>query len=99
MVQKFKFAQFFPDHVPRLLDSNDYEIFLFQYCCKHLKCVSLLNVYWYRYRPCSSSADIVQQVLMKFVRNAPSLRWFQSQLTPENIAMLRLERREILFLN
>ena len=36
---------------------------------------------------------IPQNALIKFIRNAPpSLRWFRSDLTPENIDMLRLER-------
>ena len=37
--------------------------------------------------------SIPQNALIKFIRNAPpSLRWFRSDLTPENIDMLRLER-------
>lgn len=42
----------------------------------------------------------VQNLLIEFVRDAPStLRSFRSDLTAENIAMLRLERPEIDFLN
>ena len=43
---------------------------------------------------------IPQNALIKFVRNAPSsLRWFRSDLSQENIAMLKKERLGIAFLN
>jgi hypothetical protein len=34
---------------------------------------------------------IPQDVLVEFVRNAPNLRWFESDLTSDNIAKLRSE--------
>jgi hypothetical protein len=40
---------------------------------------------------------ISQETLIEFVRNAPSLQWFRSHLTPENVAMLRGERPWIQF--
>jgi len=41
-----------------------------------------------------------QNALIKFIRNAPrSLRWFRSDLSTENIAMLQLERPGIEFSN
>jgi len=44
--------------------------------------------------------DILQNLLVKFVRsNAPSLCWFRSDLTKENMNMLRLERPGIELLN
>jgi hypothetical protein len=43
---------------------------------------------------------IPQNILIKFVRNAPlSMRWFRSDLTPENMQMLRLKRPDIEFFN
>jgi hypothetical protein len=36
-------------------------------------------------------------VLIRFVRNAPNLRWFRSDLTPENVAMLKAERPDVTF--
>mgnify|MGYP003336191613 CR=1 FL=1 len=46
------------------------------------------------------TVPILQRILIKFVRNAPpSLRWFRSDLTKENISMLQRERPEIQFLN
>ena len=38
-----------------------------------------------------------QHVFMKFVRNVPSLTYFRSDLTPENIAILQLERPAMVF--
>ena len=58
--------------------------FLFQWC-KSLERVSIRN----------AKADyrvVPQNALIKFVRNAPpSMRWFRSDLTEENMAMLRLD--------
>lgn len=46
------------------------------------------------------SNAIPQNALIKFLRNAPpSLRWCRSNLTPENIAMLRLERPGLKLVN
>jgi hypothetical protein len=38
-----------------------------------------------------------QEALMKFVRHTPTLRWFRSDLTAENIAILKEERAEVEF--
>jgi hypothetical protein len=35
--------------------------------------------------------------LLNFVRNTPSLRWFGSDLSPENVAILQAERPEVTF--
>ena len=41
-----------------------------------------------------------QHALIEYIRNAPpSLRWFRSDLSNDNIEMLRLERPGIEFLN
>ena len=34
---------------------------------------------------------------MNFVRHAPKLKWFQSDLSLENVAILKQERPEIVF--
>ena len=38
-----------------------------------------------------------QESLMKFVRSAGSLKWFRSDLTDENVAILRKERPDVVF--
>jgi hypothetical protein len=38
-----------------------------------------------------------QEMLIDFVRSAPSLQWFRSDLTPENVAMLQRERPGVTF--
>ena len=53
--------------------------------------------YWNNSQRCET---IPQNALIKFIRNAPrSLRWFRSDLSKDNIEMLRLERPGIEFLN
>ncbi|OEU07208.1 hypothetical protein FRACYDRAFT_251548 [Fragilariopsis cylindrus CCMP1102] len=78
--------------------NNHHEIFLFHYCCKALERVSIRNLRWGS-KACRQNA-LTQNVLIKFVRNAPpSLHWFRSDLTPDNIRMLRMERPGIKLLN
>lgn len=40
---------------------------------------------------------IPQAALMTFVRRTPSLRWFRSDLTAQNVALLQAERPDIIF--
>jgi hypothetical protein len=40
---------------------------------------------------------IPQSMLIRFVRNAPNLRWFRSDLTSENVVMLQRERPDVVF--
>ena len=77
------------------LDNDDYShIFLFHKCSHVLERVSIKN----SKLSFSQSVYIPQNALIKFIRNAPvSLTWFRSDLTPENITMLRMERPEIEF--
>jgi len=92
----------------RITDLNNHQdIFLFYNCCKALKCVSIKNM---KYSTLLVDNDedvddeqkmiLTQNLLIKFVRNAPSaLRWLRSDLTEENMKMLRLERPGIELLN
>ncbi|OEU20208.1 hypothetical protein FRACYDRAFT_260262 [Fragilariopsis cylindrus CCMP1102] len=78
---------------------NHRDTFIFHHCSRALERVSIRNVKW---RSVSTGIiDMVpQDALIKFVRNAPStLRYFRSDLTQENMTMLRLERSEIELLN
>jgi len=67
--------------------------FLFARWSASLVRVSIRNVKYVK------GVLIPQDTLIKFVRNAPSLRWFRSDLTQENMEMLRLEKPNIQFLN
>jgi hypothetical protein len=40
---------------------------------------------------------VSQEQLVGFVRSAPNLRWFRSDLAPENVATLRAERPDVTF--
>jgi len=61
---------------------------------KSLVRVSCRRARWYQK---SKFTPLSQEALMKFVRNATKLRWFRSDLTRENIVILKQERPEILF--
>ena len=74
------------------LESHKYpRIFLFHQCGSNkLERVSIRNATY------GNAVYFPQEALIKFVRKAPpSLRWFRSNLTAENITMLRLERPAI----
>jgi hypothetical protein len=75
-------------------------IFIFYRCCRTLERVSILNSKLLTYRNGIPFEFIIpQNALIKFVRNVASLRWFRSDLTQENIDMLKKERPDIQFLN
>jgi hypothetical protein len=73
------------------------EVFLFHGCSTSLERVSICNMKF----PRSTFIDdhrmqiFKQDALIKFVRNVPSLRWFQSDLSSENIVMLQEERSQL----
>ena len=75
-------------------------IHMFHYCSNKLERVSIRNAR-YRYSFHSEGIDwtpfVPQELLIKFVRNAPNLRYFRSNLTQENIAMLQREKPAIEF--
>jgi hypothetical protein len=92
---------FYDDHAEKdnMMDLNNYrDTFIFHCCCNVLERVSIRNAKW---RDHPSKPHIInavhQNALIKFARNAPSLRWFRSDLAPENMNMLRLERPGIEF--
>jgi hypothetical protein len=76
---------------------NHIDTFIFYLCCKSLERVSIRNAKWYSIGDVPTI--IPQNALIKFVRSVPSLCWFRSDLTQENMDMLRLERPDIELLN
>ena len=71
---------------------------MFYCCCKALERVSVRNMIIYF--DDDDDEVLTQNILIKFVRNAPpSLHWFRSDLTTDNMAMLRMERPGIELLN
>ena len=90
--------------------NNHHEIFMFHRCCKALERVSIRNMKFedrFSYNNDDDDdgdevedEDLTQNLLIKFVRNAPpTLQWFRSDLTPDNMTMLRMERPGIELLN
>ena len=72
------------------------------FCCLESQVLERISIRHARYdvhyhETCES---VPQNALIKYIRNAPpSLRWFRSDLSKDNIEMLRLERPGIEFLN
>ncbi|CAB9506780.1 expressed unknown protein [Seminavis robusta] len=72
-----------------------------RYCMENLERVSLKGCRHYDRLP-KNAVDVVSEPftqlgLIKFVRNAPNLRWFRSDLTADNVKMLQQERPEVIF--
>jgi hypothetical protein len=66
----------------------------------NLKRVTLKRaVYLERYDRDAWWKELPQEALLKFVRHTPKLRWFCSDLTQENIAILKEERPQVEFCN
>ena len=78
---------------------NNPNKFLFHKCSKNLERVFIknfllvTNTFLTPFLP----TDIRQAVLVKFVRNSPSLQYFSSDLTMANITMLQSELPDIIF--
>jgi len=69
-------------------------VFMFV-ACRGLERLSIKSAKWH-----STDAEfqaISQGMLMKMVRNHPTLRWLRSDLTEENVEILKRERPEITF--
>jgi hypothetical protein len=65
-----------------------------------LKKVSLLGTSCHNSWHDTSEPELIPQSgLIMFVQLAPKLKWFRSHLSKENIAMLQLERPDILFVS
>jgi hypothetical protein len=80
------------------IQERDYCIF--SHCNTFLERVSLKNAKCREPRAFSSpgpTQSFPQIGLVKFVRSTPSLRWFRSDLSPENVAILQAERPEVTF--
>ena len=84
-----------------LEDEKYSNFFLFYKCSNKLENVSIRNATFSDYESDGEKTTVVvpQNALIKFVRNVPSLKWFRSNLSHENMAMLRSERPGIEFLN
>ena len=68
-------------------------IYLCHKCSKRLERVSFKSAKYQNTFEWMTFDAIPQNVLIKFVRNTPTLKWFRSDLTHhENIAMLRSEQ-------
>ena len=81
------------------LENDEYsDRILFHRCSSTvLERVSIKNA---RYGRNNTTKILPQNMLIKFVRKSPpSLRWFRSDLSPENMTMLRSERPEIELVN
>ena len=98
----FKDTQSSVDRMSDLDDNNDSSknVILFYKCNSNvLERVSIKNAHCFNGNN-NRTTPLSQKALIKFVRNAPpSLRWFQSSLTDENINILRPERPEIELIN
>ena len=66
--------------------------------CSCLERLSIKNVSWST-RDGEEEGPVSQAMLIKMVRDHPTLHWLRSDLTQENIAMLQQERPEMIFVS
>ena len=71
--------------------------FFFFACNNSLERVSLKGGRYVAMANAAERLDFPQWALMRFVRRTPTLKWFRSDLTQENIELLQYERPEIEF--
>lgn len=72
---------------------SNYYMWIF---CRRLKRLSMKNATWIC-QDMSAPEPLAQGAIIKMVRRHPTLRWIRSDLTEENVAMLKQERPEITF--
>ena len=77
-----------------MADTTSNDIFLFQQCASNNPMLARVSM---KHAIDTSNKPVAQSVLMQIVRNVPSLTYFRSDLTPENIAILQLERPAMVF--
>jgi len=65
--------------------------------CKGLERLSMKNATWIC-NDMSAPEPLPQEMLINMVRRHPTLRWLRSDLTAENVAMLKQEKPEITFI-
>lgn len=69
---------------------------MLKHCNSNLQRVSIKNVSYKLF--CQRTArNMPEEKLMHFVRATKNLKWFRSDLSPENVAILKEERPEICF--
>jgi len=79
-------------------DSSDHEHYLWMHCGR-LERLSMKNASWELFPGVTSPQPFSQDMLIKMVRHHPTLRWLRSDLTAENVAMLKREKPEITFVS
>ena len=77
-----------------MADTTNNGKFLFQKCASNNPMLAQVSM---KHAIDNFNKPVPQSVLMKFVRNVPSLIYFRSDLTPDNIAILQLERPAMVF--
>ena len=88
------------DHVPQ-----EDDVWILFACSSNLERVSLRKTKWFHFwLDCGRlgpqpAYPLQQEGLMKFVRRTPTLKWFRSDLSSENIAILQKERPRVTFCN
>jgi hypothetical protein len=85
-------------HIVTLMTIEEGDSCIFCLCHKQLERVSIKNAKYSNEMSHNEVPQVVpQSALLKFARCAPNLRWFRSDLTEENIAILQAQRPEITF--
>lgn len=67
--------------------------------CERLERLSIKNATWSLEYNAAERYPVSQRMLIKMVRNHPTLRWLRSDLSEENVVMLQREKPEITFIS
>ena len=85
---------FFDFNQRDMADTTNNDKFLFHKCASNNPMLARVSM---KHAIDISNKPVAQRELMQFVRNVPSVTYFRSDLTPENIAILQLERPAMVF--
>lgn len=81
-----------------LSEAANLDCYMFSWC-RRVERFSIRNATCQVYAGDDEAQPVSQEMLIKMVRLHPTLRWLRSDLSPENIAMLKAERPDITFVS
>lgn len=83
----------------RFFDDSDNDYAYLMVRCMRLQRLSIKNATWCTEENPLEKFRVSQQMLIKMVRNHATLKWLRSDLSAENVAMLRQERPDVTFVS
>lgn len=87
------------EHTSSVYGNNPSPSCMLRAGCPIIERLSIKNASWVFSEEPELQETLPQEVILKFVRSCPTLRWLCSDLTEDNVAMMKQERPEVTFVS